>query len=55
MRAALGLALIFGGSLLALYVLSGRVPFSGNPGGAAAATGSGPQVQSGPASGGGMP
>ena len=28
MRAALGLALIFGGSVLALYVLSGRVPFA---------------------------
>ena len=28
MRAALGLALAFGGSVLALYVLSGRVPFS---------------------------
>ena len=29
MRAALGLALAFGGGALALYVLSGRVPLSG--------------------------
>jgi hypothetical protein len=29
MRAVLGLSLIFGGSVLALYVLSGRLPFTG--------------------------
>lgn len=29
MRAVLGLSLIFGGSILALYILSGRLPFTG--------------------------
>lgn len=29
MRAVLGLSLIFGGSVLALYILSGRLPFTG--------------------------
>lgn len=43
MRGTLGLALLFGGSVLALYVLSGRVPFSG----ATSAAGSGGTAQSG--------
>ena len=44
MRAALGLALAFGGGALALYVLSGRVPLSGAP--SAAASGGATQTAS---------
>lgn len=39
MRAVLGLSLIFGGSVLALYLLSGRVPFSGG-----SASGAAPRI-----------